>query len=391
MISAVMPTYGRWDVAVERGEGAYLYATDGRRFLDLTSGIGVTSLGHCHPHVIEAVTAQAGALWHSSNLFRIPGQERLAQRLVDNSFADTVFFNNSGAEAVELALKVARKYQSETGHPERYRIIGCQGSFHGRSFATLAAAGAENYLKGFGPVMDGFDHVAFNNLNEMRAAVTPETAAILVEPVQGEGGVRAPSADYLKGLRAIADEFGLLLVYDEVQCGMGRTGKLFAHQWSGVAPDVMAVAKALGNGFPIGACLASEKAAVGMVPGTHGSTFGGNPMAVAAGNAVLDVMLAPGFFDGVAAVATRFRAKLEELAAAYPKLFDSVRGAGLLLGIKCVVPAGDIVAKLRQEGLLVLTAGDNVLRILPPLVIGDREIAAALDIMHKVAREWPAA
>jgi len=385
-----MPTYGRWDVAVERGEGCYLWATDGRKFIDLTSGIAVTSLGHCHPHVIEAITQQAGQLWHSSNLFRIPGQERLAERLVQNSFADTVFFNNSGAEAVELSIKVARKYQSETGHPERYRVIGCQGSFHGRSFATLAAAGAESYLKGFGPVMDGFDQVAFNNLNEMRVAVTPETAAILVEPVQGEGGVRAPSDDYLKGLRAICDEFGLLLVYDEVQCGLGRTGKLFAHQWSGVAPDVMAVAKALGNGFPIGACLATEKAAIGMVPGTHGSTFGGNPMAVAAGNAVLDVMLAPGFFDGVNTVARRLRGRLEEYVASYPKLFESVRGSGLLLGIKCVVPAGDVVAKLRQEGLLVLTAGDNVLRILPPLIIGEREIDAALDIMHKVAREWPA-
>jgi acetylornithine/N-succinyldiaminopimelate aminotransferase len=391
VITPVMPTYGRWDIAVERGEGCYLYATDGRKFLDLTSGIAVTSLGHCHPHVIEAVTKQAGTLWHSSNLFRIPGQERLAQRLVDNSFADTVFFNNSGAEAVELSIKVARKYQSETGHPEKYRVIGTGGSFHGRSFATLAAAGAQAYLKGFGPVMDGFDHVSFNNLNEMRASVTQETAAILVEPVQGEGGVRAPSEDYLRGLRAICDEFGLLLVYDEVQCGMGRTGKLFAHQWAGVAPDIMAVAKALGNGLPIGACLATERAAIGMVPGTHGSTFGGNPMSVAAGNAVLDVMLAPGFFDGVNKTAATFRGRLEDYAASHPKLFDSVRGAGLLLGIKCVVPAGDVVTKLRNEGLLVLSAGDNVLRILPPLVIGDSEIDAALDIMHKVAREWPAA
>ena len=296
MIPAIMPTYGRWDVAVDRGEGCYLYATDGRKFLDFTSGIAVTSLGHCHPHLIEAVTAQAQKLWHTSNLFQIPGQQKLAERLVANSFADTVFFNNSGAEAVELSLKVARKYQSATGHPERYRVIGCHGSFHGRSFATLAAAGAEGYLKGFGPVMDGFDHVAFNNLNEMRAAVTEQTAAILVEPVQGEGGVRAPSSDYLRGLRAICDEFGLLLVYDEVQCGMGRTGKLFAE----------------------------------------------------------------------------------------------LRGSGLLLGIKCVIPAGDFVAKLRAEGLLCLTAGDNVLRILPPLIVGEAEIAEALAILNKVAKEWPA-
>jgi len=389
VITAVMPTYGRWDVAVDRGEGCYLYATDGRKFLDFTSGIAVTSLGHCHPHLIEAVTAQAKRLWHVSNLFQIPGQQKLAERLVASSFADTVFFNNSGAEAVELSLKVARKYQSETGHPERYRIIGCHGSFHGRSFATLAAAGAEGYLKGFGPVMDGFDHVAFNNLNEMRAAVTDETAAILVEPVQGEGGVRAPSADYLKGLRAICDEFGLLLVYDEVQCGLGRTGKLFAHEWSGVAPDVMAVAKALGNGFPIGACLATEKAAIGMVAGSHGSTFGGNPMAVAAGNAVMDVMLEPGFFERVQKVSGLLQDRLATLVGAYPKLFAELRGSGLLLGIRCHVTAGDFVAKLRANGLLCLTAGENVLRILPPLIVGEAEIEEGLAILNQVAREWP--
>ncbi|HEX3861153.1 MAG TPA: aspartate aminotransferase family protein [Stellaceae bacterium] len=391
MITPVMPTYGRWDVAVDRGEGSYLYATDGRKFLDLTSGIAVTSLGHCHPHVIEAITKQAGQLWHSSNLFRIPGQERLAERLVANSFADTAFFNNSGAEACEMSLKVARKYQSETGHPERYRIIGCNGSFHGRSFATLAAAGAEAYLKGFGPVMDGFDHVAWDNLNEMRAAITNETAAIIVEPVQGEGGVRAPSPDFLRGLRAICDEFGLLLIYDEVQCGLGRTGKLFAHQWSGVTPDIMAVAKALGNGFPIGACLATEKAAAGMVAGSHGSTFGGNPMAVAAANAVLDVMLAPGFFDKVNANVRYLWSKLEALAAKYPKLFERVRGSGMLAGIRCVVPPGDIVTKAREKGLLVLTAGDNVLRILPPLTVSQAEIDEAVGILDKVASEWPAA
>jgi len=385
-----MPTYGRWDVAVDRGEGCYLYATDGRKFLDFTSGIAVTALGHCHPYLIEAVTAQAKKLWHVSNLFQIPGQQKLAERLVANSFADTVFFNNSGAEAVELSLKVARKFQSETGHPERYRIIGCHGSFHGRSFATLAAAGAEGYLKGFGPVMDGFDHVAFNNLNEMRAAVTNETAAILVEPVQGEGGVRAPSADYLKGLRAICHEFGLLLVYDEVQCGMGRTGKLFAHEWAGVPPDVMAVAKALGNGFPIGACLATEKAAVGMVAGSHGSTFGGNPMAVAAGNAVMDVMLEPGFFERVQKVSGLLQDRLATLVGAYPKLFAELRGSGLLLGIRCHVTAGDFVAKLRANGLLCLTAGENVLRILPPLIVSEAEIEAGLAILNQVAREWPA-
>jgi acetylornithine/N-succinyldiaminopimelate aminotransferase len=384
-----MPTYGRWDVAVDHGEGAWLYATDGRKFLDFTSGIAVTGLGHCHPHLVAAVTEQAKRLWHVSNMFHIPGQERLAQRLVENTFADTVFFGNSGAEACELALKVARKYQHDAGHPERYRIIGCEGSFHGRTFATLAAAGNEKYLEGFGPPMDGFDHVAFGNLNEMRAAVGNETAAIFVEPVQGEGGVRTPPAGYLKGLRDLADEFGLLLVFDEVQSGMGRTGKLFAHEWEEVTPDVMAIAKALGGGFPIGACLATEKAAGGMGPGTHGSTFGGNPMAVAAGNAVLDVMLEPGFFTKVEAAAQRLRGRLEELVKSYPKLFAELRGSGFLLGIRCVVPAGDVVTKLRAEGLLALTAGENVLRILPPLVVTDAEIDTGVEIMHKVAREWP--
>jgi len=391
VIPAVMPTYGRWDVAAERGEGCYLWSTDGRKFLDFTSGIAVTSLGHCHPHLIEAVTEQAKTLWHVSNLFQIPGQQRLAERLVANTFADTVFFNNSGAEAVELSIKVARKYQSHIGHPEKFRVIGCQGSFHGRSFATLAAAGAEAYLRGFGPVMEGFDQVAFNNLNEMRAAITEHTAAILVEPVQGEGGVRAPSPDYLKGLRAICDEFGLLLVYDEVQSGMGRTGRLFAHEWAGVPPDIMAVAKALGNGFPIGACLATEKAAGGMVAGTHGSTFGGNPMAVAAGNATLDVMLEPGFFDGVQRTARLLWGKLEGLVGKYPKLFAELRGSGHLLGVRCQpeLTAGDFVTKLRAEGLICLTAGDNVLRILPPLVVTEREVEEGMAIIEKVAREWP--
>jgi len=392
-MTPVMPTYARWDLAVERGEGCYLWSTDGRKFLDFTSGIAVTSLGHCHPRLIEAVTAQARKLWHVSNLFQIPGQQRLAERLVAQSFADTVFFNNSGAEAVELSIKVARKYQSETGHPERHRIIGCQGSFHGRSFATLAAAGAEGYLKGFGPVMDGFDHVAFNNLNEMRAAISDQTAAILVEPVQGEGGVRAPSPDYLKGLRDICDEFGLLLVFDEVQCGMGRTGKLFAHEWAGVTPDVMAIAKALGNGFPIGACLATEKAAVGMVAGSHGSTFGGNPLAVAAGNAVMDVMLEPGFFERAQRIARLLSGRLEALLGTYPKLFAELRGSGHLLGVRCQpgLTAGDFVARLRANGLLCLTAGENVLRILPPLVAGEAEIDEGMGIIERVAREWPAA
>ena len=389
MIPALLPIYARNELAFERGAGAYLFATSGRKYLDFASGVAVTALGHCHPRLVKALTEQGQKLWHTSNLFQIPEQQRLGERLVENTFADTVFFGNSGAEACELAIKIARKYQSDSGHPERYRTIACEGSFHGRTLATLAAAGNEAYLKGFGPAMDGFDHVAFGNLNEMRAAIGKQTAAIFVEPIQGEGGVRAAPSGYLRGLREIADEFGLLLVYDEVQSGMGRTGKLFAHEWEGVPPDVMAIAKALGGGFPIGACLATERAAKGMVAGSHGSTFGGNPLAVAAGNAVLDVMLAPGFFDRVEAMAKLLRERLDALVRSYPKLFIEPRGSGLLLGIRCVVPAADFAAKLRQNGLLTLTAGENVLRIAPPLIVGEREIDEALGVMHKVAAEWP--
>jgi acetylornithine/N-succinyldiaminopimelate aminotransferase len=388
VIPAVLPTYARAAVTFERGEGPYLFATDGMRYLDFTSGVAVVALGHAHPHLIEALTRQAQKLWHCSNLFQVAGQERAAERLVAASFADSVFFCNSGAEAMEGAIKIARKYHAETGHPEKVRLVCCTGSFHGRTLATLAAAGNEKYLKGFGPAAPGFDHVAFGNLNEMRAAIGKDTAAIVVEPVQGEGGLATAPDDYLKGLRAIADEFGILLVFDEVQTGMGRTGKLFAHEWSGVTPDVMALAKALGGGFPVGAVLATEKAAVGMQPGTHGSTFGGNPLAMAATNAVLDIMLEPGFFPRVERVANILRKRLEAIAAAYPKLFSEVRGKGFLIGFKCVVTNGDVVDRLRQAGMLTVAAGDNVVRLLPPLIIEERHIEEAAGIIEKVARQW---
>ena len=392
MIPAILPTYARADVTFERGEGPYLIATDGRKYLDFGSGVAVTALGHAHPHLIEALTAQAQKLWHCSNLYQIAPQQRAAERLVAASFADTVFFCNSGAEAMEGAIKVARKYHAETGHPEKYHIIACTGSFHGRTLATLAAAGNERYLRGFGPPAPGFEHVPYNDLAAMRAAIKPETAAILIEPVQGEGGLATATPEYLKGVRALCDQHGILLVMDEVQSGMGRTGKLFAHEWAGVPPDVMAVAKALGNGLPVGACLATEKAAVGMVAGSHGSTFGGNPLAMAAGNAVLDVMLEPGFFERTQRMARLLWGKLEALVGAYPKLFAELRGSGHLLGIRCQpnLTAGDFVAKLRAEGLLCLTAGDNVLRILPPLIVGEREIEEGLGIINKVAKAWPA-
>ena len=384
MIPALMPTYARANVAFERGEGAYLYASDGRRFLDFACGIGVTGLGHAHPHLVKALTDQGKKLWHCSNIFQIPGQQRLAERLVARSFADTVFFCNSGAEAIEGGIKLVRKYHDDSGHPERYRIITFHNGFHGRTLATIAAGGQEKHLKGFAPVVDGFDHVAYENLNEVRAAITAETAAILVEPVQGEGGLRAARPEFLKSLRQVCDEFGLLLFLDEVQCGMGRTGKLFAHEWAGIKPDVLSTAKALGGGFPIGALLATEKAAVGMTAGTHGSTFGGNPLAMAVANAVLDVMFADGFLDQVAAKGERLGRRLAALVKARPRVFSELRGMGLMRGLKCVdgVTAADIVAKLRDRGLLTIGSGDNVVRVMPPLIVEDHHMEEAVAILE---------
>ena len=387
MISPVMPTYARADLAFERGEGVYLYAADGKRYLDFGTGIAVASLGHCHPRLMEALTAQAGRLWHCSNLYRIPEQVRLAERLIEATFADTVFFCNSGGEAVETALKMARKHHHAQGHPERYRVITCEGAFHGRSLAGIAAGGQEKHLKGFGPVVEGFDQVAFGNLNEMRAAIGPETAAILVEPVQGEGGIRPMDLDYLRGLRDIADEFGVLLMLDEVQCGMGRTGKLFAHEWAGIEPDVLASAKGLGGGFPVGACLAKEAPASALTAGSHGSTFGGNPLAMAVAGAVLDVILEDGFLGAVDAVARRLWRRLEALVAEHPQVFEGVRGAGLMIGLQCVGENTDVVAKFTQGGLLTVAAGENVVRLVPPLIIDDGHVDEAIAIMEKASVE----
>ncbi|HJP55213.1 MAG: aspartate aminotransferase family protein [Rhodospirillales bacterium] len=389
-VPAVMPTYARADVAFERGEGAYLYDRDGGRFLDFAAGIAVNALGHCHPHLVEILRAQAGKLWHTSNLYRIPEQERLAERLVANSFADTVFFANSGAEAVECGLKMVRRHFDEAGEPGRYRVICCEGAFHGRTLAAIAAGGQEKHLAGFDPVVEGFDQVAFGNLDETRAAITPETAAILVEPVQGEGGIKPASAEYLKGLRQTADEFGLLLFFDEVQCGMGRTGKLFAHEWAGVAPDVMALAKGLGGGFPIGACLATGKAAAALTTGSHGSTFGGNPLAMSVANGVLDVILSDGFLGRVNAVARYLRRRLEALVKAQPKVLLEVRGAGLMVGIVCVVDNRGLVARLLDEGLLSVAAGGNVVRLMPPLIIEERHVDEALEILDRCCRQLAA-
>jgi len=383
-----MPTYARTPIAFERGEGAYLFDAEGRRYLDFGAGIAVNALGHAHPHLVSALTEQAAKLWHVSNLYEIPDSERLARRLADASFADRVFFCNSGAEAMEGVIKLARRYHFHNGQPERYRIITCEGAFHGRTLTTLSAAQNPKHIEGFGPITEGFDQVAFGNLNELRAAITPETGAILVEPIQGEGGVREASLDYLRGLRAVCDEFDLLLLFDEVQTGMGRTGKLFAYQWSEIAPDVMGLAKGIGGGFPLGAFLATEKAAAGMTAGLHGSTFGGNPLAMAVGNAVLDVLLEDGFMDRVEDTARKLRRGLEELAERHPLVIDEVRGVGLLIGLHSVVPNAELVGKLMEQGLLTVPAAENVVRLLPPLIIDDVQVAEALGILERVCAGW---
>ena len=379
MISALMPVFARADVAFERGEGAYLYATDGSRYLDFASGIAMTMLGHCHPHLVKALTEQAHKVWHTSNLYQMPVQQRLAERLVANTFADTVFFANSGAEAVECAIKTARIFHAEDGRPERYRIITFTHAFHGRTLTTLAATGNEKYLAGFGPKVDGFDQVPHGDLDAARKAIGPATAAIMVEPVQGEGGVRVPPPGFLEGLRRLCDEHGLLLIFDEVQCGNGRTGKLYAHQLFGVTPYIMPTAKAIGGGFPIGACLATERAARGMKAGVHGSTFGGNQLGTAVANAVLDVMLAPGFLDDVARKGQHLRQQLAMLAEKHPTVIEEVRGVGVMLGLKTKKPNDAVAGAMLRHKLLSVTAGENVIRLYPPMVVENAQIAEAIE------------
>src|SRR5579885_1933466 len=375
----VLPTYARVDLAFERGEGAWLYTAAGERYLDFTSGVAVNALGHAHPALVKALTGQAEKLWHVSNLYRIPGAEKLADRLCEASFADVVFFCNSGTEALEGAIKMARKYHAVSGRPERFRIITFEGAFHGRTLAALSATGNKKYLDGFGPPVDGFDQVPFADLAATRAAVGRATAAIMIEPVMGEGGVRVVPHAFLRALREICDQHGLLLIFDEIQTGIGRTGDLFAYQHTGVTPDVMTLAKALGGGFPIGACLATAEAAKGMTTGTHGSTFGGNPLAMAVANAVLDEVLAPGFLERVRAVGLRLKQRLAELRDRYPSLIAEVRGEGLLIGLRMIPAASEMVDALRAEKMLAVAAGDNVVRLLPPLIVGEAEIAEAAE------------
>jgi acetylornithine/N-succinyldiaminopimelate aminotransferase len=374
----MLPVFARVDLAFERGEGCWLTATNGERYLDFASGVAVNALGHCHPHVVEAITEQAKKLIHVSNLYRIPEGERLAERLCEMSFADYVFFANSGAEAMEGVIKLVRKHQSASGHPERYRIVTFEGSFHGRTLATLAAAQNKKHLDGFGPAMEGFDQVPLGDIAAVKRAITPETAGIVIEPLQGEGGVRMAPPQFFRELRALCDEKGLLLAFDEVQTGIGRLGEMFGYQKIGVTPDVMALAKGLGAGFPIGAVLATAEAANGMTPGTHGSTFGGNPLAVAAGNAVLDEVTKPGFLDHVRQMALLFKQRLAEIKDRHPGVIEEIRGEGLLIGMKAKLPAGELIDAMRAEKLLSVAAGDNVARLVPPLIVTETEVADAM-------------
>ncbi|WP_299848807.1 aspartate aminotransferase family protein [uncultured Roseovarius sp.] len=391
MIPTVLPTYNRAALTFVKGEGSWLIEKDGRRFLDLGAGIAVNALGHAHPALVKALTDQGNALWHTSNLYHIPQQQALADKLVDNSFADTVFFTNSGTEACELAVKMARKHFHDAGQPERVEILTFEGAFHGRSAAGIAAAGSEKMTKGFGPTLPGFKNLPWNDHDAVAAAITDKTAAILIEPVQGEGGIRPLPDQCLKGLRDLCDEHGLLLIFDEVQCGMGRTGRLFAHEWAGVDPDIMMVAKGIGGGFPLGAVLANEHAASGMVAGTHGSTYGGNPLACAVGCAVVDIVADPAFLARVNRKAGLLRQKLEGLVADHPEIFDSVRGQGLMLGLKCKAANVDLVNAAYAAELITVPAADNVIRLLPPLNISEDEISDAIARLSAAANAVEAA
>lgn len=384
---SLFKTFARAKLRFVKGDGSWLIDERGARYLDFASGIAVNSLGHSHPRLVGALQAQAANLWHVSNLYEVPGQEELADRLVAASFADKVFFTNSGAEALECAIKTARRYQFVSGKPERFRIITMEGAFHGRTLATIAAGGQAKYLEGFGPKVDGFDQVPFGDVEAVKALIGPETAAVLVEPVQGEGGIRPLGGEKLRALRQLCNDNGLLLILDEVQCGTGRTGKLFAHEWAGIEPDILAVAKGIGGGFPLGACLATDEAAKGMTAGTHGTTYGGNPLAMAVGNAVMEVVTDPGFLDGVNDRANEFKQGLSGIVDRYPDIFADVRGQGLLAGLKCVVANGEVMNRLRDHNVLTVVAGDNALRLLPPLTVTAEEIRLALSTIETVARE----
>ena len=388
---SLLPTYARADVAFVRGEGAYLFDENGNRYLDFGAGVAVNALGHAHPHLVEALREQAGKVWHTSNLYRVPGQEKRAKRLIDATFAETVFFTNSGVEAIECSIKTARRYHFANGAAERFRIVTFEGAFHGRTLAAIAAGGQPKYLEGFGPKVEGFDQVPLGDEKALLAVISDATAALLIEPIQGEGGLRPVLPEFLRILRRLCNERAMLLIFDEIQTGIGRTGKLFAHEWAGVEPDIMAIAKGIGGGFPVGACLATAEAAKGMTTGTHGTTFGGNPLAMAVGNAVLDVVMAPGFLDRVQHIGNYAKQQFSSLIADHPSIFEDLRGQGLMLGLKMRVPNSEFIEALRAHGMLAIAAGDNVVRLLPPLIIEDSHVREAMEKLSAAAREFEAA
>jgi acetylornithine/N-succinyldiaminopimelate aminotransferase len=385
-MSALLPTYARADVAFVKGEGPYLETAEGEKFLDFGAGVAVVSLGHAHPALVDALNRQASNVWHTSNLYKVPEQERLGERLTAATFADVAFFANSGAEAMECCFKMARKFHAANGAPERYRIITFEGAFHGRTLATIAAGGQQKHLEGFGPKVEGFDQVRLGDIEAVREAIGDETAAICIEPLLGEGGILTVPWSFLRELRSLADENGLLLIFDEVQTGIGRTGKLFAYEWTGITPDILGVAKGLGGGFPVGACLATEEAATGMTVGTHGSTFGGNPLAMAVANAVLDVVLAPGFLGHVREMGLRLKQKLAQICDEFPDVIEGIRGEGLMLGMKCKIPCQKLIDALYEEKLLTVPAGDNVVRMLPPLTVTEEHIDIACDRLARACK-----
>ncbi|MCF8475264.1 MAG: aspartate aminotransferase family protein [Emcibacter sp.] len=388
IISVVLPTYNRFDIEIDHGQGVYAYDQHDNEYLDFGSGIGVNNLGFCHPKLVKALTEQASKVWHTSNIYRIAGQEKLAKRLAEKTFADTMFFTNSGAEAVECAIKMARKYHYENNAPERYRIITFAGCFHGRTLATIAASGQEKLIKGFGPMPDGFDLVDFyRDMTKVENAISHKTAAIMIEPVQGEGGIRPVSSDNLQILRNLCDKHGILLIFDEVQCGMGRTDKLFAYQHSNIKPDILCTAKGIGGGFPLGACLTTEKVGRCMTTGSHGSTYGGNPMAMAVGNCVLDIILEDGFLDHVEKMSYELRKDLMTLRNKFPAVIKVVRGIGLMLGLKLSIEPALFVKKALKHGLLLVGAADNTVRLLPPLIIEQVHIDEAIEKLEKICAE----
>lgn len=389
--SPLYNTFARIPLTFERGEGVWLITDKGERYLDFAAGVAVNSLGHAHPHLVAALKDQADKLWHVSNLYQVAGQEKLAERLTAATFADKVFFSNSGAEALETAIKTARRYHYAKGHPEKIDIITFEGAFHGRTLATIAAGGQAKYMEGFGPKAPGFIQIPAGDLDLLKETISDTTAALMIEPIQGEGGVRTVDKAFLHAMRALCEEHGLLLIFDEVQTGVGRTGTLFAYEQTGVAPDIMAIAKGIGGGFPMAACLATEEAASGMVPGVHGTTFGGNPLAMAVGNAVLDVVLEEGFLEHVKEVGLVFKQGLAELKDRYPGVIGEIRGEGLMLGIKANVPAGELAAAMREEKLLSVPAGDNVIRLLPPLTVTVEEAREGLARLGRAAEKLSAA